>query len=249
MQTGHRLAPSHVPFSLNFLLKQTPLPSTPMIFLSLLRHELRLQLRRKSEGAALILFFLILLILMPFALGPDPVLLARVGPGIVWIATLLMALLSLDRLFVQDARDGSLDEMLTAPVSLEKIVAAKLLAQSLVLLGALLVMSLPALIFLGLKPSILPILGIGFALGVPSLVLLGGLASALTVALHRSAALLTLLLIPFYLPVLIFAVSACEAQAMGAETGAPLLFLGAILTLLLPSTPFIIAASLRHNQG
>jgi heme exporter protein B len=218
-------------------------------FLNLLCHELRLQVMQKTEWASLLLFFVIVVILMPFALGPEPEILRRLAPGLIWLAALLMVLLSLDRLFVQDVRDGTLDLMLTSAVALEIILLAKLGAQILVVLVMLVAMVPFAAMLLGLPLAVLPVLIASFALGVPSLVLIGGIGGAVTVALNRNAALLTLLLIPFYIPVLIFAVSACDAAAIGQSAAQPLLFLTAILALILPASPFIIAMSLRHGQG
>ena len=218
-------------------------------FAALLGNEIRLHARQKTEWASLLLFFIIVIILMPFAIGPEPEILRRLAPGLIWLAALLMSLLSLDRLFVQDARDGTLDEMLTSPVALEILVFAKILAHILVMLAVLVVMLAPAALLLGLDVAVVPVLLATFALGVPVLALLGGMAGAVTVALSRNAALLTLLLVPFYIPVLIFAMSACDAAGAGGNVMQPLLFLGALLALILPSAPFIIAASLRHGQG
>jgi len=114
------------------------------------------------------------------------------------------------------------------------------------MLAALLVMLLPAALLLGMDTALLPVLAATLALGVPVLVLFGGVVSAVTVALHRNPALLTVLLVPFYVPVLIFATAACDAAALGAPVGPPLLFLGAMLALALPAAPFIIAAALRE---
>ena len=218
-------------------------------FIALLHHEMRLQARQKSEWAGLLLFFVIIVILMPFALGPEPDILQRLAPGLIWLAALLMSLLSLDHLFVQDARDGTLNEMLTSPLPLTAVVFAKMLGQILVMLGVLGAMLLPASLLLGMDRHVLPTLLMTFVLGIPSLALLGGMAGAVTVILRRNAALLTLLLAPFYVPILIFAVAACDAAAMGGNVLQPLLFLASFLALILPVAPFIIAASLRHGQG
>ena len=215
-------------------------------FLRLLRHDLALQTRTGGEWAALVLFFLIVVMLLPFALGPEPELLRRLAPGLIWLAALLMSLLSLDRLFVQDARDGTLDLMLLSPLPLPVIVFSKLLAQGGMMLAALLVMLLPAALLLGMDTALLPVLAATLALGVPVLVLFGGVVSAVTVALNRNPALLTVLLVPFYIPVLIFATAACDAAALGAPVGPSLLLLGAMLALALPAAPFIIAAALRE---
>src|SRR3984957_3446796 len=197
--------------------------------MSLIFHEMRLHMRQLSEWAALVLFFLIVILLLPFALGPEPDLLRVLAPGSIWLAALLMSLLALEKLFVADARDGTLDLMLLSPLPLPAIIASKLLAQSLMTIAALGIMIFPAALLLGMSVTVLPTLLFPLLLGVPSLMLLGGIASAITVALQRNPALLTLLLVPFYIPILIFAVAACNAAAMGASTTAPLLFLGAIL--------------------
>jgi len=215
-------------------------------FISLFYHDIRLHMRHKTEWSSLVLFFAILIVLMPFALGPEPDILRRLAPGLIWLAALLMSLLSLDRLFVQDANDGTLDEMLTSPVALEAIIFTKLSAQVLVMIAVLAAMVLPAMLLLNMDTQILTTLLLTFILGVPPIVFLGGVAGALTIALKRNAALLTLLLIPFYIPILIFAVSACDAAASSLSPAQPLLFLAAFLALILPSAPVIIAASLRN---
>jgi heme exporter protein B len=210
---------------------------------------MRLHTRQMAAWAALILFFIIVVVLLPFALGPEPQLLGRLASGLIWLAALLMSLLALDRLFVADARDGTLDLMLLSPWPLPVLVLSKLLAQSLMMLTALSLMLLPAALLLGLSLSVLPVLALTLLLGVPSLILLGGIAGAITVALHRNPALLTLLLLPFYIPILIFAVAACDAALIGASVLTPLFFLGALLAFLLPTAVYVIAAALRYGQG
>lgn len=211
--------------------------------------EIRLQARQKTEWASLVLFFVIVVLLLPFALGPEPDLLRRLAPGLIWLAALLMSLLALDKLFVADARDGTLDIMLLSPVPLPLIIAAKLLAQIVVMLAALGVVLLPAALMLGMDFAVLPVLALSLLLGVPCLVLLGGIAASITIALQRNPALLTLLLVPFYIPILIFAVAASDAAGMGASPAQPLLLLGAILAVLVPVAPFTIAAALQGGQG
>jgi heme exporter protein B len=218
-------------------------------YFHLLCHETRLHARQLTEWAALVLFFVIVIVLLPFAIGPEPELLRRLAPGLIWLGALLMGLLALDKLFVADARDGTLDVMLLSPLPLPVIVLAKLMAQILMMLVTLLVMILPASIMLGMDWQVAPVLLVTLLLGVPVMVLMGGLVSAVTVALHRNPALLTLLLIPFYIPVLIFAVSACDAALLGTNVMPHLLLLGAILAILLPASPFIIATALRNAQG
>lgn len=215
--------------------------------LQLFRNDMRLQVRQVTEWASLLLFFVIVIVLLPFALGPEPDLLRRLAPGLIWLAALLMSLLALDRLFVQDARDGTLDMMLLSPQPLPLIVASKLCAQSMTMLLALGLMLVPAALMLGLNFSTLPVLALSLLLGVPSLVLLGGIAAAVTIALQRNPAMLTLLLVPFYIPILIFAVAASDAAAMGADPWPHLALLGAVLAVLLPAAPITIAAALRQG--
>ncbi|MDX2027896.1 MAG: heme exporter protein CcmB [Alphaproteobacteria bacterium] len=217
--------------------------------IALLSHDMRLQARALTEWAALILFFLIVILLLPFAIGPEPELLRRLGAGLIWLAALLMILLALEKLFLQDARDGTLDLLFLSPLPLTLIVSVRLIAQILMIIAALTVVALPGFLLLGMSLAVLPVLALSLLLGVPALVLLGGIMSAVTIALRRHPALLTLLLAPFYIPVLIFAVAACDAAAMGTSPAPHLLLLGAILALLLPTAPFAIAAALRNGQG
>jgi len=217
-------------------------------FLRLLRFDLRLHARQLTEWAALVLFFIIVVLLLPFAIGPEPDLLRRLASGLIWLAALLMSLLALEKLFVTDARDGTLDLMLLSPLPLPLIVFGKLLAQIFLMLLVLALMIGPAALLLGMNFSVLPVLLASLAFGVPVLVLLGGIAAAVTVGLQRNPALLTLLLIPFYIPVLVFAVAACDAALMGAQVTPHLLLLGAMLALLLPVTPVVIAVVLRNVQ-
>ena len=216
-------------------------------FFHLLNFDFRLQTRNRVEWSSLILFFTIVILLLPFTLGPEPDLLRRLAPGLIWLAAILMGLLSLDRLFIQDARDGTLDVMLLSSIPLPVVVFSKMLAQCGMMLGALLVMLIPAVFLLGMDVAILPVLAVTLVLGVPTLVLLGGVMGAITITLHRNAALLTVLLVPFYIPIMIFATGACDAAAMGAAVQPNLFLLAALLALVLPSAPFIIAAALRQG--
>ncbi len=219
------------------------------IYIDLFRHDLRLLARRRSEGAALILFFLVVVLLLPFAVGPEPETLARLAPGLVWIAALLMSLLSLDGLFAEDARDGTLDLMLLSPLPLPALAACRTMSRAAAMTAALALMAFPAGLMLGMKAEVAPVFALTLALGVPSLALLGGTMAAIGVALRRTPALLTVLLAPFYIPILIFAVSACDAVALGGSARPHLLMLGAALAFLLPSAPFVLAAALRNAQG
>lgn len=214
--------------------------------MAMVAQEFHLQMRCAQEWVALVLFFLVVTLLLPFAVGPEPELLQRLAPGLVWLAVLLMSLLSLERLFVRDARDGTLDMLLLSPMPLPLVVLAKLLAQIGMMLVALIAMLAPAALLLNMRMSVIPVMALTFLLGVPTLVLLGGVMSAITVALHRSAAMLTILLVPFYIPVMIFAMGACDAVMAEVSPMPNLLLLAALLALTLPTAPLFIAAALRE---
>lgn len=214
-------------------------------FLRLMRCDLRLQMRNRVEWASLVLFFTIVILLLPFTLGPEPDLLRRLAPGLIWLAALLMNLLSLDRVFLQDARDGTLDLMVLSPLPLPVVVFSKMAAQSVMMIVALLIMLFPAALLLGMDAALLPVLALTLVLGVPSLVLLGGVMGSITLMLNRNAALLTVLLVPFYIPIIIFATGACDAAALGASPESNVLLLAALLALIAPTAPFVIAAALR----
>lgn len=218
-------------------------------FWQITSREFFAETRRKSAWATLLLFFLLVLILLPFAIGPDPVLLRRLGPGLIWLAAVLMTLLALDGLFLADYRDGTLDIMLLSALPLPLLVGAKLLAYGGLMLFSLLGMLLPATLFLGMPLKILPVLAITFGLGLPVLLALGGVMAAVALAVRRGVALLTLLLTPFYVPVLIFAVGAVDKASMGFSPLADILLLAALAVVTVTLSPFLIAAALKQAQG
>lgn len=215
-------------------------------FWNLLRQDLKMHLRARGDWCVLILFFFILLMVLPLAIGPDLPTLSRLAPGMVWLAALLVVLLSIEKLWVADVHDGTLDMMRLSPMPLVWVVCSKLMAHNVVLLALLGAMVLPACVLLGMDVAVLPVLLFTFLLGVPSLVCLGGLLGAITATLNRNAAFLILLLIPFYIPVLIFAVGACDAVSSGDQARQALLFLAAMAAALVPSVPLCIAHCLRR---
>ena len=218
-------------------------------FLTLLRQELRLQLKQRAAWVTLVLFFLLVILLLPFALGPEPEILRRLAAGLIWLATLLMNLLALERLFGEDARDGTLDLMLLSPLPLPLLVGAKLLAHTAIILSALAVMLPAAALLLNLDVAMLPTLAFSLLLGVPLLLALGAVMAAVTLAVKRGAALLALLLIPFYIPVMIFGVGASDAAALGANPAPHLLLLAALLVFTLPAALLLVTAALRQAQA
>jgi heme exporter protein B len=212
----------------------------------LLLAELRLQLRHKQDWLVLLLFFVLILILVPFAVGPEPELLRRIAPGIIWLAILLLNLLGLERLLLADAQDGTLELMQLSRVPLALIMAVKLLAQTVLLLVGLgLLLPLAWLLF-DFELRLLPVLALSFVLGVPVIQALGGIMAALTISLQRGLGLLTILLVPVSIPVVIFAVSATEAVTLGTSPAASLLLLAALAALAVPLAPILMAAAIQE---
>ena len=215
-------------------------------FLALLRRDLRLALRQGFDAALVIVFFVLAAVLFPFAIGPDPALLAPIAGGVVWVTALLASLLSLERLFLADYQDGALDLLALAPQPLSAIVLAKVTAHWLTT-GLPLMVATPMVgILLGAPlAAIVPLLA-SLALGTPSLSLIGAIGAGLSLGARRGGVLIPLLVLPLYLPVLIFGAAAVEAGLNGASLYAPLAILGALLLAALPLAPFAAAAAVRN---
>jgi heme exporter protein B len=206
--------------------------------------------QRIGGGASLgVVFFLILVALTPFAIGPDLALLGRIAPAILWISALLATLLGLDRLFQADFEDGSLDLMLTSRASLELIVLTKCLAHWL-LTGLPLVIAAPFFgLMLGLPANQLWSVALSLLVGTPALTLIGAIGAALTASLRRGGLLLPVLILPLCAPALIFGVAAAGAGAAasgGTPFAPPFLILCAISLLALVGAPIAAAAALRQ---
>ena len=211
---------------------------------ALLVRDMRLAVRVGGGALIGVLFFLIVVTLTPFALGPDLALLARVGPAILWLGALLASLLALDRLLAMDQEDGSLDLILTAHVPLELAVAAKALAHWLTT-GLPLVVAAPLLGFL-LEPKATGAVALTLLAGTPALTFIGLIGAALTVALRRGGLLLAVLVLPLTVPVLIFGVAASNAAIVGPVPFAtPFAILCALTLMSLVVGPFAAAAALR----
>ncbi|WP_333688307.1 heme exporter protein CcmB [Methylococcus capsulatus] len=218
-------------------------------FLAILRRDLVLAFRHRGELANPLLFFLIIVTLYPLGVSPDPELLRRIAPGVIWIATLLAALFSLENLFRSDFDDGSLEQMLLSPRSLALLVIAKVLAHWLVS-GLPMLLLAPLLALLLDMPSRAAwTLETTLAIGTPLLSLIGAIGVALTVGLKRGGILLTLLILPLYIPVLIFATNAVAAAGAGMPVEGQLYFLAALLALALTLAPVAIAAALRISMS
>lgn len=211
----------------------------------LLGHELRLAWRRRAELLQPLMLFLLVLILFPLALGPEPKLLARLAPAAVWIAALLALVLGLERLFRDDFNDGVLEQLLLSPAPTVLLVLAKLLAHLLVCgLPLVLVTPLAGVLF-AVEGEVLLVLTLSLLLGLPTLMLIGAVGAALTLNMARGSLLLSLLVLPLYIPVLIFAAAAVDAAALGGNPAGPLALLAAFAVAAISLTPAAIAAALK----
>ena len=214
---------------------------------ALLLRDLRLAVRAGGGFGLSLAFFLIVCTLVPFGVGAEGGQLARIAPGILWVGALLACLLSLDRIFALDHEDGSLDLLATAPLPLEGVVAIKALAHWLTT-GLPLVLFSPLLgVLLHLPQPAYPWLVLSLALGTPALSMLGGFGAAVTVGLRRGGLLMSLLVLPLYVPTLIFGAEAVRRGAMQADVTTPLVFLAGITCATLALAPFAAAAALRVN--
>ena len=214
---------------------------------ALLMRDLRLATRAGGGFGLALAFFLIVCTLVPFGVGPEGGQLSRIAPGILWVGALLACLLSLDRIFALDFEDGSLDLLATAPIPLEGVVAIKALAHWLVT-GLPLTLVAP---LLGVLLN-LPLTGHGWLvlslfLGTPALSVIGAFGAALTVGLKRGGLLLSLLVLPLYVPTLIFGAEVVKRGAAGLSVEAPLLLMSAITLGSAAALPFAAAAALRIN--
>ncbi|MEN3951942.1 heme exporter protein CcmB [Iodidimonas sp. SYSU 1G8] len=210
-------------------------------FFAIVRRDLLIA-RRQGGGSLLAVgFFVIVAALFPFAIGADPMALRRVAPGVIWVAALLATLLSLDRLFQADFEDGSLDILALSPQPLFVTVLAKVLAHWLVV-GLPLVIASPLLgVLLNLPPAAFPDLLLAVLIGTPALSLIGAIGAALTAGIRRGGVLVPLLVLPLYIPTLIFGVAASGAESGGEA----LMLLGAVSLVSLVLAPVAAAAALR----
>ena len=214
-------------------------------FLTLIGRDLRLSIRQRADTVMVGGFFAITVILFPFGIGPEPGVLERVGPGILWVTALLAALLSLDHLFSDDEQDGALDLLLTAPVSPSVVVAAKIIAHWLST-GLPLIVLAPLLGVTLQMPSssTLPMM-MALLLGTPTLSLIGAIGAALTLGARRRGVLMPLVIVPLYVPVLIFGVGAVDTTAMGFDAGGPFAVLAGLFLIAATLCPWAAAAALR----
>jgi heme exporter protein B len=214
-------------------------------FRATLRRDLLIALRRPGEIANPLVFFVIVIALFPLGIGPTPTDLARIAPGVLWVVALLASLLSTDMVFRSDHDDGSLEQLLRSPDPLYLLVIAKIGVHWLVTGLPLTLLSPVMAAMLYMPPAALPALLLSLLAGTLTLSLVGGIGAALTVGLRKGGILLALLILPFYVPVLVFGTAAVDAAATGADYLPQLAILGALALLALTLAPLAVAAALR----
>lgn len=220
-------------------------PGTPAYCLGLLRRQLTLAARRPVDIGNPLLFFAMVVALFPLGLGPAPDKLASFAPGILWIIALLSSLLTSDTVFRSDFEDGSLEQLLLAPQPLYMSVLSYIVAHWLIT-GCLLALISPLFaVMLKLPGAAIGTLMASLLIGTAVLSLVGGIGAALTVGLQRGGMLISLLILPFYMPVLIFGTAAVQNAVIGVPAGPYLAILGAMLCLAIALAPLAIAAGLR----
>jgi len=225
--------------------KEISSPTLGRAFYSLLKRDLLLAFRHRSEMINPLMFFVLVVTLFPLGTGAETQLLKSMAPGIIWVAALLAAMLSIDSVFRSDFEDGSLELLILNPYPTSILVLAKVLVHWLIT-GLPLVIIAPLLaLFLGLDQDVIGLLVLTLLLGTPVLSLVGAVAMALTVGLKRGGILLSLLVLPLYVPVLIFATNAVEMSMSGLPVTAQLWILGSFLLLAITLTPWPTAAALK----
>jgi len=212
---------------------------------AIVARDLRLSMRRRGDVLNHLVFFVIVVTLFPLGVGPDPGLLRTMAPGILWVAALLAAMLSLQRMFAADYADGTLEQMLVSAHPVALIVVGKTLAHWL-MSGLPLTLLAPVLALqFDLPQRALEVLTLSLAIGTPVLSLIGGVGAALTLGVRGGGVLLALLVLPLYVPVLIFGTGSVEAVLSGLNPGAHLSLLGAFLAITSVVSPWATSAALR----
>jgi heme exporter protein B len=207
--------------------------------------DLAIALRSRAELGVQLAFYVIVVALFPLATTPEPALLATMGAPVLWVAALLASLLALPRLFAGDYADGTLEQVALSPAPLEALVSGKIVAHWLTTGLPVVALSPLAGLAYGMDGDRLAVLAVGLLLGTPILSLLGAIGAALTLGLRGGGTLLALLVLPLYVPVLIFGAGAVDAARAGLGAGASLSLLGAGLALAIVAAPFAAAAAVR----
>ncbi len=215
-------------------------------FTDTLRRELRLALRQGGDSLLVVMFFVLVVVLFPLGAGPEPGILSRIGAGIIWVSALLAAMLSMDRLYQSDFEDGSLELLVLSPAPLEIIVLAKAAAHWLTT-GLPLIVASPLLgLLLNLEAEGIAVMLVSLALGTPALSLVGAIAAALILGARRGGVLISLLILPLFIPILIFGVGAVDAALLELTYRPQLMVLGALLLLAAALSPWAAAAAIRQ---
>ncbi len=215
--------------------------------LDILRRDLRLAMRQGVDSLMAVVFFVLAVVLFPLGVGPEANILARIAAGVIWVAALLASMLSLERLFQTDYEDGSLELLALSPVALELVVLAKVVAHWLTT-GVPLMVAAPVLaVLLDMDAAGFAVLIVALGLGTPTMSLIGGVGAALILGARRGGVLLSLLVLPLYIPILIFGVAAVDA-AIGDFPARPhLMILSGLLIGAVALCPWAAAASLRQS--
>jgi heme exporter protein B len=213
---------------------------------TIIQRDLRLALRQGSDSLMVVGFFVLTVTLFPFGLGPESNLLERTSAGILWVTALLASMLSLDRLFLADYEDGSLELLTLTPTSLEILVFGKVIAHWLTTALPVIIAAPVLALLLHLQADGFVTLLLTLLIGTPTLSLIGAMGAALVLGARRGGVLLSLLILPLYVPVLIFAVGAIDAAVQGLPVRGHLLILGGLLLAALPLAPLATVAGLRQ---
>jgi heme exporter protein B len=216
------------------------------IFGSLIQRELRLAIRHGADSMMVVMFFVLVVVLFPLGVGPEPSILTRISAGVIWVAALLSAMLSMDRLFQTDFEDGSLDLLILTPQPLELMVLAKVVAHWLTTGLPLIIVSPLLALLLNMEASGYGVMLAALALGTPTLSLIGAIGAALILGARRSGVLLSLLILPLFIPTLIFGVSAVDAALTDLPSKPQLMILAGLLLAGLALFPWASAAALRQ---
>lgn len=214
-------------------------------FMAVLGKELTLAFRQRSDLFNPLVFFIIVVSLFPLGVGPEPNMLARMAPGVIWVAALLSTMLGLERLFKDDYLDGSLEQLVLSPAPLALSAFAKVCGHWLITGLPLVLVSPLVALLMNLDSRALWAMVATLAIGTPLLSLIGAIGAALTVALQKGGVLVSLLVLPLYIPILIFATSAVDTASMGVAIGGQLALLAAMLVLALVLAPLAISSALR----
>ena len=215
--------------------------------MNILTREIQLAVRAKAEVINPMIFMLIVLTLFPIAVGGEPNLLAKIAPGIIWVAVLLSSLLGLDRLFRDDYFDGTLEQMALSPKGLFFVAFMKGLSHWLISGLPLLLLTPIAGLLLNFRGPAFDALWLTLLIGTPILSFIGSVGAALTVSLRKGSLLSSILILPFFIPIIIFSTAAVDAASLSLPYNAQLAWLGAMLVMTLPLAPLATAAAIKLN--